>query len=124
MSLRTISGGFIVVDLFTKSGFRNTSAVFAYAKAGFKMPSIPELVWKVLAAFQSLENIVGAHEPTAARAVRSHWSRFKLWAGSVGAHRPYGHRSLEHRLSGALIIRNHVVGLLQDMCEHLEEGKS
>lgn len=88
------------------------------------MSSIPELVWKALAAFQSLENVVGAREPATAKDVRLHWSRFKVWAGSVGAHRRHGHRSLEYRLSGALMIRNHVVNLLKDMCQHLEEGKS
>lgn len=87
------------------------------------MASLSDLVSRGLAGFRSLEDVVEAHVPASARAVRAHLARFKLWAGSLGAHRPYGHRSLEFRLSGALIIRNHVVTLLGDVCKHLKEGK-
>lgn len=86
------------------------------------MSSIPKLVSTVLATFESLEHLTETYVPAKAADVRSNLTRFKLWAGSIGAHRPYGHRSLEHRLSGASMIRGHVVTLLEDMCEHLQEG--
>lgn len=86
------------------------------------MTTIPDLVRRALAAFRSLESVVEIDDPANAKTLRLHLSRFKLWAGSVGAHRPSGHRSLEYRLSGALIIRNHVVNLLGDICKYLHEG--
>lgn len=92
------------------------------AKIGLKMSSISKLVSTALATFESLERIAKAHGHAQAESLRSNLTRFKLWAGSVGAHRPYGHRSLEYRLSGTSIIRGHVVKLLEDVCEHLQEG--
>jgi hypothetical protein len=52
----------------------------------------------------------------------SHLARFKLWAGSLGAHRPSGSRSLEYRLRDASFIRDHILSLLSDLCSSLEEG--
>lgn len=95
---------------------------FLEAKIGFDMSSISELVSTALATFESLEHVAEARAPDGAASVRSNLTRFKLWAGSVGAHRPYGHRSLEYRLSGTSMIRGHVVTLLDDMCRHLQEG--
>lgn len=92
------------------------------AKFGSEMSSISKLVSTALAKFESLQQIVEAHVPDQATGVRSNLTRFKLWAGSVGAHRSYGHRSLEYRLSGTSIIRGHVATLLDDVCKHLQEG--
>lgn len=61
--------------------------------------------------------------PSNSKTVRSLVSRFKMWAGSLGAHRPHGHRSLEYRLSGSPVVRDHVVSLLEDICEHVKGGK-
>lgn len=88
------------------------------------MASISNLVLTALAAFQRLETLLEIKEPPLAQAVRSNLSRFKIWAGSLGAHRPYGHRSLEYRLSGATAIRTHVVELLEEMCGYLTDGRS
>lgn len=87
-----------------------------------EMTSISKLVSTALAKFESLEQIAEADLPDQAKGIRSSLTRFKLWAGSVGAHRSYGHRSLEYRLSGTSIIRDHVAKLLDDVCKHLQEG--
>ncbi|KAF7548754.1 hypothetical protein G7Z17_g6850 [Cylindrodendrum hubeiense] len=54
----------------------------------------------------------------------SHLARFKLWAMSLGAHRPSGGRSLEYRLRDASLIRNHVISLLQDLERAIGDGTS
>ncbi|KAI9151388.1 transcription factor Cys6 [Paramyrothecium foliicola] len=54
----------------------------------------------------------------------SHAARFKLWAGSLGAHRATGNRSLEFRLRDASFIREHILSLLADLCTNLAEGIS
>lgn len=92
------------------------------ANFGSEMSSISKLVSTALAKFESLEQFAEANVPDQATGVRSNLTRFKLWAGSVGAHRSYGHRSLEYRLSGTSIIRDHVATLLDDVCKHLQEG--
>lgn len=92
-------------------------------KSGPEMASIPELVSTALTKFSSLEHAAEAENPSSAKTLRWHLSRFKLWAGGTGAYRPYGHGSLEYHLSGALTIRDHVVALLMDMTSHLEEGR-
>lgn len=92
-------------------------------KSCLQMASISNLVLTALAAFQRLESLIKVEVPSSAQSVRSNLSRFKIWAGSLGAHRPYGHRSLEYRLSGAAVIRNHVVALLQEFCGYLTDGR-
>jgi len=54
--------------------------------------------------------------------VVSHLARFKLWVGTLGAHRESGSRSLEYRLRDASSIKNHIVSLLQDLCNSVNEG--
>ncbi|KAK0745832.1 hypothetical protein B0T18DRAFT_410254 [Schizothecium vesticola] len=56
--------------------------------------------------------------------VASHLARFKLWVGTLGAHRESGSRSLEYRLRDASSIKNHIVSLLQDLCNSVNEGVS
>lgn len=52
---------------------------------------------------------------------QSYLARFKLWAGSLGAHRTSGTRSLEYRLRDASSIRKHLVSLLQELKDLVEE---
>lgn len=87
------------------------------------MLEIPKLVSSVLESFRDLLNLGEVLAPDRRRAAQSHLSKFKIWAGSLGAHHPLGHRSLEYRLSGAPTIRNHVLSLLQELCSLLREGK-
>ncbi|KAI1735318.1 hypothetical protein F4680DRAFT_307303 [Xylaria scruposa] len=54
----------------------------------------------------------------------SQLARFKLWAGSLGAHRRSGRRSLDHRLRDASSIRRHVVMLLDQLRETISDALS
>jgi hypothetical protein len=82
---------------------------------------IPTLVAR---GFSSLKTLLSLLEdnPAECSAAASHLARLKLWAANLGAHRPSGTRSLEYRLRDASSIRNHVVSLLQDLCEGVDEG--
>ncbi|KAK4145085.1 uncharacterized protein C8A04DRAFT_27082 [Dichotomopilus funicola] len=75
-------------------------------------------------ALSSFEALLSALDDTLAEraAAVSRLARFKLWAGSLGAHRPSGSRSLAYRLRDASTIKNHVVSLLQGLCESVDEG--
>ncbi|KAK3493374.1 hypothetical protein B0T13DRAFT_50138 [Neurospora crassa] len=53
----------------------------------------------------------------------SYLSRFKLWAGSLGAHRPSGTKSLEYKLRDASLIRNHILSLLRDLCGSIDHAR-
>lgn len=87
------------------------------------MLEIPTLVSSILRSFGDLINTPEKLQPENLSAVRSSLSKFRIWAGSLGAHHFYGHRSLEYRLSGASTIRNHVVLLLQDLDSLLRHGR-
>ncbi|KAK4182850.1 hypothetical protein QBC35DRAFT_478707 [Podospora australis] len=49
------------------------------------------------------------------------FSRFKVWAGNIGAHRS-GRSSLDYRLRDASNIRAQVINLLEDLAESLNDG--
>ncbi|KAK1777271.1 hypothetical protein QBC45DRAFT_417134 [Copromyces sp. CBS 386.78] len=53
----------------------------------------------------------------------SYLSRFKVWAGSIGAHRPSGTKSLEYKLRDASLIRDHIVSLLKDLCGSIDHAR-
>ncbi|KAJ3473627.1 hypothetical protein NLG97_g10210 [Lecanicillium saksenae] len=81
------------------------------------------LVNRGLALFKSL--VAGLdHDVTNRSVVVSLAAKFKLWAGSLGAHRSSGSRSLEYRLRDASFVRNHILSLLQDLCESLDQAVS
>jgi hypothetical protein len=52
----------------------------------------------------------------------SQLARFKLWAGSLGAHRKSGGRSLEYRLRDASSVRQHITNLLEQLNKAIEDG--
>ncbi|KAJ2988699.1 hypothetical protein NUW58_g961 [Xylaria curta] len=54
----------------------------------------------------------------------SQLARFKLWAGSLGAHYKSGRRSLEYRLRDASPIRQHVIKLLEQLSKATEDASS
>lgn len=54
--------------------------------------------------------------------ITSYLARFKIWVGSLGAHRASGTRSLEYKLRDASLIRNHVVSLLHDLRASISEA--
>ncbi|KAI0100520.1 hypothetical protein GGR51DRAFT_532333 [Nemania sp. FL0031] len=50
--------------------------------------------------------------------------RFKLWAGSIGAHRKSGLRSLDQRLRDSTAVREHILTLLKQLGEYIEDASS
>jgi len=82
---------------------------------------IASLVARSLGLFKSLILALQDDHNKASRA-RFYLSRFKLWAGNLGAHRKSGGRSLEYRLRDASYIRKLVISLLTDLCKSIEEG--
>ncbi|OAA58663.1 Homeodomain-like protein [Cordyceps fumosorosea ARSEF 2679] len=81
------------------------------------------LVNRGLALFKSLVAGLSDDAVNRSQAV-SHAAKFKLWAGSLGAHRSFGSRSLEYRLRDASFIRNHILSVLQDLSISLITGGS
>ena len=82
---------------------------------------ISALVVRILSKFKTLVSAL-ADDQTQTSTATSHQARFKLWAGSLGAHRPSGYRSLEYRLRDASFIRNHVASLLRDLSNSINDG--
>lgn len=86
---------------------------------------IPSLVTDGMKGLQELLTVLsegGASSGTAL--VESYFARFKLWAGSLGAHRVSGSRSLQYRLRDASSIRTLLISLLEDLSRLvLREGK-
>ncbi|KAK3948957.1 hypothetical protein QBC32DRAFT_45471 [Pseudoneurospora amorphoporcata] len=71
---------------------------------------------------EELEDDIDTHANSHSLA-SSYLSRFKLWVGSLGAHRPSGTRSLEHKLRDASLIRDHIVSLLRDLCGSIDHAR-
>ncbi|KAH8758434.1 hypothetical protein F5883DRAFT_502279, partial [Diaporthe sp. PMI_573] len=88
------------------------------------MDKLPSLVQSNLQAFESLIPLLELEDAVRAATVQSHLARFKLWAGSLGAHRTSGTRSLIYRLRDASTIRSHVVSLLENLQGSLNEAIS
>ena len=60
-------------------------------------------------------------EPSFLRDIKDEHTRFKVWAGNIGAHRT-GMSSLQYRLRDSSHIRNQVFQLLQDLIGLLEDA--
>ena len=86
-------------------------------------PRIAILTTRSLSSFKTLI-LALQDEVTQASAAVSTSAKFKLWAGTLGAHRPSGSRSLEYRLRDASFIRDHVISLLKDLQGSIDQGKS
>lgn len=84
---------------------------------------IAPLVNRSLALFETLNDSLSSTQVECSTA-RSHLARFRLWAGSLGAHRASGGRSLEYRLRDSSFVRNHIISLLQELVSSIDEGKS
>jgi len=88
-------------------------------------PRIADFVTRGFSLFGKLHSSLETETSTKVSApaiAASHFARFKLWTGSIGAHRPSGSRSIEYRLRDASSIRNHIISLLQDLCQSLDEA--
>lgn len=85
---------------------------------------ISALVASDLDALRRLCALLESDDQRSQSLAQSHLARFKLWAGSLGAHRASGTRSLEYRLRDASSIRKHLTSLLQELKDMLiEEGQ-
>lgn len=85
---------------------------------------IPDLVASNLDGLGRLCSHFESQDEQSQCSVHSYLARFKLWAGSLGAHRTSGGRSLEYRLRDASSIRKQLISLLQDLKGMVvEEGK-
>ncbi|KAI1130826.1 hypothetical protein F5Y10DRAFT_103409 [Nemania abortiva] len=82
----------------------------------FESHQIATLVHKNIGSIKDLTSSLAPYELRYSKAV-SQLARFKLWAGSLGAHRKAGRRSLDHRLRDASSIREHVLNLLGQLEE-------
>lgn len=89
-----------------------------------KIPVIPSLVQSCRQEFETLASRLEHGDTGQGTNAKSHFARFKLWAGSVGAHRVSGMRSLTYRLRDASTIRTQVISLLEDVKRHINEGIS
>lgn len=86
-----------------------------------KEPNLASLVSSSLISFKKLASTLRTDDSKSSR-VSYCLMRFKLWASNLGAHVPYGSRSLEYRLRDATQLRKYVVSLLRDLCATIEEG--
>ncbi|KKO98717.1 hypothetical protein THAR02_09177 [Trichoderma harzianum] len=84
-------------------------------------PKIAPLVNRCLALFETFSDSLSSSQAECS-ITRSHLARFRLWAGSLGAHRASGGRSLEYRLRDSSFVRNHIISLLQELVSSIGEG--
>jgi hypothetical protein len=86
---------------------------------------IPALVANNLDGLGRLCSLLKSQgQPSHQYSVESYHARFKLWVGSLGAHRTSGSRSIEYRLRDASSIRKHLISLLQELKDMVvAEGK-
>ncbi|KAM7204678.1 hypothetical protein V8F20_003462 [Naviculisporaceae sp. PSN 640] len=84
---------------------------------------IAALVFRAISSLETLLSTLDSRLPENASAA-SHLARFKLWVGSMGAHRSSGGRSLEYRLRDASAVKGQIISLLQDLNNSVIEGVS
>lgn len=87
---------------------------------------IATVVWNIARDFLSLGDALAPESRFAAQvaptSVHDEFSRFKLWAGNISAHRK-GRRSLEYRLRDAAHLRSETHNLLAALSKALGNGK-
>lgn len=85
---------------------------------------VPTLVACNLDALRRLNALLESQDQPSQSLGQSYLARFKLWAGTLGAHRTSGTRSLEYRLRDASSIREHLISLLQELKDMVvQEGR-
>lgn len=88
--------------------------------------SIADWVAQCLAAFKTVSSIrteIDGDQRSVVQAINNELSRFRLWAGNIGAHRR-GRSSLDYRLRDASTLKSQVIRLLENLHESLDDGKS
>lgn len=85
---------------------------------------IPALVASNLDALRRQCALLESQDQPSQSLAQSYLARFKVWAGSLGAHRTSGPHSLEYRLRDASSVRKHLISLLQELKDMVvEEGQ-
>ncbi|KAI0414937.1 hypothetical protein F5X98DRAFT_365463 [Xylaria grammica] len=89
---------------------------------------IADGVANCLAAFEAIDTVEARTEPDDSQliwtqTIRDQLSRFKLWAGNIGAHRT-GRSSLDYRLRDSSHLQTQVLRLLDDLITSLNEAHS
>lgn len=64
---------------------------------------------------------IDSSEPAFLHKARDEHTRFKIWAGNIGAHRT-GMSSLDYRVRDASHIRMQIVKLLRDLAARIEDS--
>lgn len=119
MTFKLVEGGFIPDPHAAPS--HNCERPKPVAKSNEK---IHDLVASNLDGLRRLCSLFESQDQPSQSLVQSYLARFKLWAGSLGAHRTSGSRSLEYRLRDASSIRKHLLSLLKELKDIVvKEGK-
>lgn len=85
---------------------------------------IHDLVATNLDGLGRLCSVLESQDQPSQSLVQTYLAKFKLWVGSLGAHRTSGSRSLEYRLRDASSIRKHLISLLKELMDMVvKEGK-
>ncbi|KAI0541363.1 hypothetical protein GGR58DRAFT_17324 [Xylaria digitata] len=90
--------------------------------------SITDRVTQILTAFEAIDTVETREEPgesqlTWLQTISDQLSKFKLWAGNIGAHRT-GRSSLDYRLRDSSHLQIQVMRLLDDLITSLNEVHS
>ncbi|KAI0183940.1 hypothetical protein EV127DRAFT_445570 [Xylaria flabelliformis] len=94
-----------------------------YSNEGNEPHQIGILVRQNINSAKVLLSSLATHKDHYSKAA-SQIARFKLWAGSLGAHRRSGRGTLDYRLRDASSIRQHVVMLLDQLGEAIRDALS
>ncbi|KAI3331719.1 hypothetical protein HD806DRAFT_478108 [Xylariaceae sp. AK1471] len=89
----------------------------------FEPHQIATLVNRNIGSIKNLTSTLPADGVQYSKAA-SQLARLKLWAGSLGAHRESGSRSLDYRLRDASSIRKHIILLLEQLGRAIENASS
>ncbi|KAI0550637.1 hypothetical protein F4679DRAFT_199980 [Xylaria curta] len=81
------------------------------------------LVSQTIDSIKALLSSLDPHGDHYAKAA-SQLARFKLWAGSIEANERFGRRSLDYRLRDASSVRQHVIGLLDQLRQTIKDALS
>jgi hypothetical protein len=81
--------------------------------------NIADVIARCLDAFSQIIVKFKSEDAQAHTRVESCQTRFRLWAGTMGAHQSSGGKSLEYRLRDTSWIKKHLLGLLNQLLDDL-----
>lgn len=113
-----------LLRILSQSEYITTTSSIYFSAMSKQKEAIPTLVACNLDALGRLYALLESQDQPSQSLGQSYLARFKLWAGTLGAHRASGTRSLEYRLRDASSIREHLLSLLQELKDMVvNEGK-